>query len=58
MQSMKGINKHDILDILDKIMKEKGKSEEDIIGTLVTTREFGTKVHHNVIVLYTNKDMS
>ena len=58
MQSMKGVNKHDILDILDKIMKEKGKSEEDIIGTLFTTRELGTKVHHNVIVLYTDKDMS
>lgn len=57
MQSMKGVTRNDIINILDDVIDAEDKNGEEVVGTLFSTKECGSNVCHNVIVLYSDKEI-
>lgn len=57
MQSMKSVTRNDIINILDDVIDVKDKNGEEAVGTLFSTKEYGSNVCHNVIVLYSDKEI-
>lgn len=54
MQATKIMKKQDVMEMLDKIETD---YDAQPIGSLISTKEPDGKTAHNVLVLYTDKDL-